>query len=155
MTGDYNPKGLVGNICSIEDCKEIGVRSLPAKKVKSALPYLKISDDMTRRVQLCKKHYQEYKKIFNIKKVFGGRKEAMIFMPMKHKPRGVKGDICCVEDCNENGVKSLSTKKVKSAVPNLKLKADVGKRAQLCKKHYKEFKKKTKKERELERLGWD
>jgi hypothetical protein len=44
---------------------------------------------------------------------------------------------------------------VKSAVPNLTLKADAGKRVQLCKKHYKEYKKKTKKERDLERLAWD
>lgn len=76
-------------------------------------------------------------------------------MAMKHKPRGAKGDTCGVVDCNEKGIKSLSTKKVKSAVPDLKLKTDVGKRVHLCKKHYKEFKRKTKKERDLERLAWD
>lgn len=76
-------------------------------------------------------------------------------MPMKHKPRGAKGDICGVVTCNEKGVKSLSTKKVKSAVPNLTLESNTGKRVHLCKKHYKEFKKKTKKERDLERLAWD
>ena len=74
---------------------------------------------------------------------------------MKHKPRGVKEDTCAVVDCNEKGIKSLSTKKVKSAVPDLKLKKDAGKRVHLCKKHYKEFKKKTKKERDLERLAWE
>jgi hypothetical protein len=76
-------------------------------------------------------------------------------MPMKHKRRGSKADICGVEDCNEEGVKSLSTKKVKSAVPDLKISKDVGKRVHLCKKHYKEYKKKTKKERDLERLAWE
>ncbi len=76
-------------------------------------------------------------------------------MAMKHKPRDTKGDTCAVVDCNEKGIKSLSTKKVKSAVPDLKLKKDSGKRVHLCKKHYKEFKKKTKKERDLERLAWE
>jgi hypothetical protein len=79
----------------------------------------------------------------------------MIYMAMKHKPRGPKADTCGVVDCKEKGVKSLSTKKVKSAVPNLKISKDVTKRVQLCKKHYKEYKKKTKKERELERLAWE
>jgi hypothetical protein len=76
-------------------------------------------------------------------------------MAMKHTPRSAKGETCGVVDCNEKGVKSLSTKKVKSAVPKLILSKDLGKRVQLCKKHYKEFKKKTKKEREFERLGWE
>lgn len=76
-------------------------------------------------------------------------------MAMKHKPRGADKEICAVVDCNEKGIKSLSTKKVKSAVPDLKLKKDAGKRVHLCKKHYKEFKKKTKKERDLERLAWE
>ena len=76
-------------------------------------------------------------------------------MAMKHKPRESKADICGVENCKEQGRKSLSTKKVKSAVPNLKLRTDIGKRVHLCKNHYKEYKKKTKKERELERLAWE
>jgi hypothetical protein len=79
----------------------------------------------------------------------------MIQMAMKHKPRSAKGDTCGVVDCNEKGVKSLSIKKVKSALSSLTLEKNAGKRVQLCKKHYKEFKKKTKKEREFERLGWE
>jgi hypothetical protein len=79
----------------------------------------------------------------------------MIYMPMKHKPRGINKDTCGVEDCKEKGMKSLSTKKVKSAVPSLKISKDAGKRVHLCKKHYKEYKKKTKKEREMERLAWE
>ncbi len=76
-------------------------------------------------------------------------------MAMKHKPRDTKADQCGVENCKEKGRKSLSTKKVRSAVPNLKLRSDIGKRVHLCKNHYKEYKKKTKKERELERLAWE
>lgn len=76
-------------------------------------------------------------------------------MAMKHKPREDRGGKCGVQDCIEQGHKSLSTKKVKSALPNLKLREERGKRIHLCKKHYKEFKKKTKKERELDRLAWE
>lgn len=75
-------------------------------------------------------------------------------MAQKHKSREPKLDVCGVEDCKEKAHKSLSTKKVKSALPNLKLRKDVGKRVHLCKTHYKEFKKKTKTERELDRLAW-
>ena len=76
-------------------------------------------------------------------------------MAMKHKPRGPKADVFGVADCKEKGVKSLSTKKVISAIPGLGISKDAGKRVQLCKKHYKEYKKKTKKERDLERLAWE
>jgi hypothetical protein len=76
-------------------------------------------------------------------------------MAMKHKPRETKGDICAISDCKEKGVKSLSSKKVKQALTDLTLKSGAQKRVHLCKKHYKEFKKKTKKERELDRLGWE
>ena len=76
-------------------------------------------------------------------------------MAMKHKPRDIKRDECGVVDCKLEGHKSLSPKKVRSAVPNLKLRPGIGKRVHLCKDHYKEFKKKTKKERELDRLAWE
>jgi len=76
-------------------------------------------------------------------------------MAMKHKPRGPKPDVCGVADCKEKGHKSLSTKKVKSALPKHGLRKDVGKRVHLCKKHYKEYKKNTKTERELDRLAWE
>ena len=76
-------------------------------------------------------------------------------MAQKHKSRVSKPDVCGVEDCKEKAHKSLSAKKVKSALPNLKLRKDAGKRVHLCKTHYKDFKKKTKKERELDRLAWE
>ncbi|UCE39677.1 MAG: hypothetical protein JSW00_15660 [Thermoplasmata archaeon] len=74
---------------------------------------------------------------------------------MKHKPRGASGDVCGISDCKEKGHKSLSTKKVKQALTDLSLRTGEGKRTHLCKKHYKEFKKKTKKERDLDRLAWE
>ncbi len=76
-------------------------------------------------------------------------------MAMKHKPRAASGDKCGVTDCKEKGHRSLSTKKVKSALPDLPLRAEAAKRIHLCKNHYKDFKKKTKKERELDRLAWE
>lgn len=74
---------------------------------------------------------------------------------MKHKPRDSAQKTCSVDGCNEDSRKTLSAKKVESACPDLKLTGKVGNRAHLCKKHYKEFKKKTRKEREFERLGWE
>ncbi|MBX5328114.1 MAG: hypothetical protein QHH18_00825 [Candidatus Bathyarchaeota archaeon] len=59
-----------------------------------------------------------------------------------------KGVKCSVSNCNKEAVRSLSTDKVKAAG----LKVGSGeKRAYLCKEHYKEFKKKTKKDKQLEK----
>jgi len=59
---------------------------------------------------------------------------------------------CDVEGCDEDSVRSISTGRVKGALEwNL---SDDGKRAHLCKRHYREFKKATKKDRELDRLAW-
>jgi len=46
-----------------------------------------------------------------------------------------------------------STKKVKEALPELKLIGEP-RRVHLCKDHYKQFRKKTKQERELDRAAW-
>ncbi len=59
---------------------------------------------------------------------------------------------CSVHDCEEPRKRSVSAKKVTKALPDLKFTAEGG-RAHLCKTHNKEFKKATKKERELNRLG--
>ncbi len=72
---------------------------------------------------------------------------------MKHKPREKEEKHCGVLDCKNIAVRSLSAKKVKSTLPDLKL-GDSGKRVPLCKEHYKQFKKKTKEERKLESLSW-
>jgi thymidine kinase len=63
------------------------------------------------------------------------------------------GDICGVQGCGKEARRSLSTKKVKEALPDLKLIGDP-RRTHLCKDHYRQFRKKTKKERELDRAAW-
>jgi len=57
-----------------------------------------------------------------------------------------KGTKCSVIGCDKEAVKSLPTGKVISAG----LKVSEGRRAYLCKEHYKEFKRRTKKERKIE-----
>jgi len=59
---------------------------------------------------------------------------------------------CDIQGCSEPSERSISSKKVEKA--GFEVSDSVGKRAHLCKKHYREFKKKTKKDRELESLGW-
>ena len=58
-----------------------------------------------------------------------------------------KGVKCSVSGCNNYAIRSLPTDKVKSAG----LKVGESRRAFLCKEHYKEFKKGTKKDRVLEK----
>ena len=58
---------------------------------------------------------------------------------------------CDVVGCDEVAVKTVSRKKAEKV---LDLKGGRSTKVHLCKKHYKEFKKKTKKDRELERVGW-
>lgn len=59
-----------------------------------------------------------------------------------------KGVKCSVSGCGAEAVRSISADKVKSAG----LKVGAEKRAYLCKEHYKEFKKKTKKDKRLEKM---
>ncbi|RLF50007.1 MAG: hypothetical protein DRN20_00385 [Thermoplasmata archaeon] len=61
-------------------------------------------------------------------------------------------ETCQISGCNEKAVKSISRKKAVEVFGG-RVKAE-GRRVHICKKHYKEFKKATKKERELERLTW-
>ncbi len=58
-----------------------------------------------------------------------------------------KGVKCSVSGCSQDAVRSLSAEKVKKAG----LKVTGEKRAYLCKEHYKEYKKKTKKDKRLEK----
>ena len=62
-----------------------------------------------------------------------------------------KGTKCSVDGCDEDGTRSLNTKRVEDA--GLRVKA--GKKSALCKIHYKEWKKETKQDRELERSRFD
>ncbi len=67
--------------------------------------------------------------------------------------RGVAEERCTVPGCGQPSKRSLSGKLVKEALPDLKL-PEEARRVHLCKDHYKDYKKRTKGERELERLSW-
>ena len=69
--------------------------------------------------------------------------------------RSIKPDeveTCEVSTCNNESARSLSRKKVDKALGHSL--SGGGKKVKLCKDHYKEFKKKTKKEKKLDSLGW-
>lgn len=59
-----------------------------------------------------------------------------------------KGVKCSVSGCGKEAIRSLSTEKVKSAGLNV---GSGERRAYLCKQHYKEYKKKTRKDKQLEK----
>ncbi len=63
-----------------------------------------------------------------------------------------KGAKCNVEGCDEDGVRSLNTTKVENA--GLRVNSP-GKKTVLCKRCYKEYKKESKDDRELERARFD
>ncbi|MFQ6068337.1 MAG: hypothetical protein ACE5KD_02220 [Candidatus Bathyarchaeia archaeon] len=58
-----------------------------------------------------------------------------------------KGVKCSVSKCEKDAVRSISAGKVTAAGLDI----DAERRAYLCKEHYKEFKKATKKDRTLEK----
>ncbi|MBN1538680.1 MAG: hypothetical protein JW939_00930 [Candidatus Thermoplasmatota archaeon] len=58
---------------------------------------------------------------------------------------------CEVSGCREPAVRSISIKKAKAS--GLSLEGDRG-NVHLCKEHYKEFKRSTREDRKLQRLGW-
>ena len=57
-----------------------------------------------------------------------------------------KGTKCSVAGCDDDAVRSVSLPKAKSAGLDVE-----GKRAYLCKDHYKEFKKGSKKDKQIEK----
>jgi hypothetical protein len=63
-----------------------------------------------------------------------------------------KGAKCSVDGCANDGVRSLNTTKVEKA--GLRV-ISTGKKTVLCKQHYKEYKKASKDDRELERARYD
>lgn len=63
-----------------------------------------------------------------------------------------KGAKCNVIGCDKDGLRSLSTSKVEGTGLSI---SDVGKKTALCKEHYKEWKKATKDERDIERARYD
>lgn len=67
-------------------------------------------------------------------------------------PMAEKGP-CGVVGCKNDAARSVAEAKLKEALPSLSVKADF-RRVHLCREHYRDFRKKTKQERELDRLGW-
>ena len=63
-----------------------------------------------------------------------------------------KGAKCNVEGCDQDGARSLNTAKVERA--GLRVNS-TGKKTALCKEHYKEWKKESKDDRDLERARYD
>jgi len=59
---------------------------------------------------------------------------------------------CDVEGCKADAERSVSGKKVEKS--GLSLSIDPSKSAHLCRQHYRELKRKTKKDRTFERMGW-
>jgi hypothetical protein len=58
---------------------------------------------------------------------------------------------CAISGCGESAIRSLSRIAVRKAFPTL---SEEGRRAALCRAHYKEYKKATKEERTFDRLDW-
>ncbi len=63
-----------------------------------------------------------------------------------------KGAKCNVDECTNDGARSLNTTKVENA--GLRVNSP-GKKTVLCKQHYKEYKKESKDDRALERARYD
>ncbi|MBM2819334.1 MAG: hypothetical protein HW410_1016 [Nitrosarchaeum sp.] len=63
-----------------------------------------------------------------------------------------KGAKCNVEGCEKEGARSLNTAKVENA--GLRVNS-AGKKTVLCKDHYKEWKKESKDDRDLERARFN
>jgi hypothetical protein len=62
-----------------------------------------------------------------------------------------KGVKCSVSGCGREAARSISVDKVKAAGLNV---SSGEKRAFICREHYKEYKKKTKKDKTLEKWRW-
>ena len=63
-----------------------------------------------------------------------------------------KGAKCNVEGCENDATRSLNTTKVERAGLDV---TSAGKKSALCKEHYKEWKKESKDDRDLERARYD
>ena len=63
-----------------------------------------------------------------------------------------KGAKCNVSGCDNDGFRSLNTKKIEGAGLRVAVNS---KKAALCKDHYKEWKKETRDDRSLERARFD
>lgn len=63
-------------------------------------------------------------------------------------------EICEIKDCDNEVVRSISTGNLLKSLPKVRVADERKKRTHICKEHYKQFKKATKEERKLQRMGW-
>ena len=63
-----------------------------------------------------------------------------------------KGAKCNADSCDQDGTRSLNTSKVENA--GIRVNSS-GKKTVLCKEHYKEYKKESKDDRDLERARFN
>lgn len=76
-------------------------------------------------------------------------------MAERRSRRGPKeAERCSVSGCKDDAERSLSSKKFQGALPGVALSGEVGRRIGVCRRHYKDFRKATKREREFDRLDW-
>lgn len=73
-----------------------------------------------------------------------------IARPVARRPEPPAG--CSIEGCSNPAARSVAGKGAAKALAPLKLKDE--RRAHLCRDHYRQYRKATKEDRELERLGW-
>ncbi|MEM3851503.1 MAG: hypothetical protein QXP70_00705 [Methanomassiliicoccales archaeon] len=74
-------------------------------------------------------------------------------MAERHAIRSASVERCSVKECQQEAIRSVSAEE---AVEKAKLVIEhpTGKRAHLCREHYKVFKRATAEERELRKLSW-
>ncbi len=73
-------------------------------------------------------------------------------MPLMARRRGEHQRSCSVVGCGNDSVRSLSRRKVSEAVEDMEVAE--GRRAYLCRDHYKKYKRATKADRTFDRLAW-
>jgi len=76
-----------------------------------------------------------------------------VLMAERPRPRE-EPERCSVSGCKEMAERSVSTKKHQAALPGVTFSGDTSRRVGVCRAHYRDFRKATKEERELDRLGW-
>jgi hypothetical protein len=77
----------------------------------------------------------------------------------RRSSRGGKDDgdgpaVCDVKGCDKDSERSISFRKAREAMEDWGLAKDGPRRLKVCKDHYREFKKATKADRDIDRAGW-
>jgi hypothetical protein len=67
--------------------------------------------------------------------------------------REQEAETCSITGCGEEAARSVPANKVKGALPDVSIERERG-RVRICKKHYRQYKKATKDDREFQRLSW-